>query len=400
MVHSNTDPTPLLPVHPHHITSHHITSHHITSHHITSHHITSHHTTPHHTTPHHTTPHHTTPHHTTPHHTTPHHTTPHHNSTILQNAKDELADALLQAERRVGEAEQAAADTTNTKRNRGNNKKLARGDSLQADLEILLREIDQERKRSDDLEIALETASADVERAILSLCAAAGVAPPPPPQEGEDGGDNYQEDEQDEFDVIEAAADIIKNRISVLKASRDKLIAALDSQSIEMDKLGTENSALQGAVLDAQLIAEKWAVQVQASLVQNELLKDLLEESASWDMPSGGGGVNDNNNNNNNNNNNREETNPTSTSSHQHQHQEEGAHIKIQNLERQLLKERAKTAELDLAARALCAELTRVSKQAVEVERCMVPILGNVETRLAQMITLQPRPGTMADDYE
>jgi len=322
----------------------------------------------------------------------PYHTIPHHNLTIQQNTRDELSDALLQAERRVGEAEQAAADTANTKRNRGNNKKLARGDSLQADLEILLREIDQERKHSDDLEIALETASADVERAILSLCAAAGVAPPPPPpppplQKGED-----------EFDVIEAAADSIKNRISVLKASRDKLIAALDSQSIEMDKLGTENSALQGAVLDAQLIAEKWEVQVQASLVQNELLKDLLEESASWDMPSNIDlrGVDDNNNDN------REETNSTSTSSQQQQqeHQEEGSHIKIQNLERQLLKERAKTAELDLAARALCAELTRVSKQAAEVERCMVPILGNVETRLAQMIALQPRPGTMVDDNE
>lgn len=288
----------------------------------------------------------------------------------------------------MGEAEQAAADTTNTKRNRGNNKKLSRGNSLQADLEILLREIDQERKRSDDLEIALETASADVERAILSLCAAAGVVPPPPPppppQEDADGGDNDQEEREDEFDVIEAAADIIKNRISGLKASRDKLIAALDSQSVEMDKLGFDNNALQGAVLDAQLIADKWEMQVQASLVQNELLKDLLEESASWDMPHGGGGGD------------RVETNPTSMSSQQQE--EEGSRIgKIQNLERQLLKERAKAAELDLAARALCAELTRVSKHGVDVERCMVPILGNVETRLAQVMALQPRLGTVND---
>ena len=47
--------------------------------------------------------------------------------------------------------------------------------------------------------------------------------------------------------AAEAAAEAIRQlraRIAGLKASRDKLLAEVDAQSVEIERLGNENSAL------------------------------------------------------------------------------------------------------------------------------------------------------------
>lgn len=227
-------------------------------------------------------------------------------------------------------------------------KKLQSAVSLQNDLEILLKELDEERKHADALRAALEAAQADGQRALDALFLSAGNIEIPEFKPGDD--------------LIRFAAEAVKQRMNTLKASRDKLIAALDAQSVEVDRVQSEHTALLDALIEANTIAEQWQAQVQASLSQNERLKELLEESAHW-----------------------------GSSMRLNSEETTEGEVTVQVLESQLLTEKARNAELELAARALCAELTRMSQRVMQLERAIGPVVGGVESRLRQLLNLQPR---------
>jgi small-conductance mechanosensitive channel len=112
-------------------------------------------------------------------------------------------------------------------------------ESLHRDLEILLNELDHERDDRIALEETLEAARAEAEKAAQELVmarkqladwkrAAKGKGKAP---KGQTEDDDTPEDQ-------------LRERIVALKVSRDKLIAALDEQSAESERLALENSAL------------------------------------------------------------------------------------------------------------------------------------------------------------
>lgn len=201
----------------------------------------------------------------------------------LQKARDELAAALLAAERRAAEAEeeqlaaeaaaaaleqalreqQLAADASSSSPQPAaplspGSEPLESGSrrgeaALDADLEILLAELDQERQRSEELVRTLEAAEREAVAATEKLLRAqqrikqlegggkrglfggvrksASAAALPP-----DGGGEPADGEE--------GAAALQQRIAALKASRDKLIAAFDAQAAEVERLSGDNAAL------------------------------------------------------------------------------------------------------------------------------------------------------------
>lgn len=198
----------------------------------------------------------------------------------MQRARDELAAALLAAETRAAEAEeeqlaaeqQAAALAQQLQQLQRAGEAAAaaggggaappaaaeqqppeaaaarrhqRSEEEQADAEVLLAALDQERQRSEELVRLVEAAEreavaatercmwaqqqADKWKAKAKGKKAPGADSVPASLDGLDGGE---------------AAEALQQRIAALKASRDKLIAAFDAQAAEIERLSTDNAAL------------------------------------------------------------------------------------------------------------------------------------------------------------
>jgi hypothetical protein len=281
----------------------------------------------------------------------------------LQRARDELVKTVLALEKRVAEAEDeaaravqaaaaaAAAQADHAAAHAGGRKGDAR--ALHRDLEMLLVELDRERQANTELSNMLEAAHAEAaaERRARQAERAAPAAP----------GD------------AEATPAQLQERVAVLKGARDRLLAALDGQAAEAERLAAESAALGEALGEAQACNASWEAAAQAGLAQSERLKELLEESAAWEPPvtgaahapegnGGGGGA-----------------------------AAAAAQRRCEALEREALLQRARCAELETQVRALCAELTRAAGASAAARRAVLPALGGVEARLAGVLRLKPR---------
>jgi hypothetical protein len=142
-----------------------------------------------------------------------------------QHARDELARSLLLAERRAADAEE---DTQRAERDLAEAQAAAAAAAAAASVPPSTRleaELEVERRRSAQLSVALDDARAQ---------AAAAAAPALPAQRSD------QQLHHGAADSLAGAA----ARVSALKASRDKLIAALDAAAADVERLSAENAAL------------------------------------------------------------------------------------------------------------------------------------------------------------
>ncbi len=224
--------------------------------------------------------------------------------------------------------------------------------ALRLDLEILLKELDTERKASTKLLKVVESAQNEASKAADKLLAAEKQIRALKQSGGKSAAALADAD---------ATPEQLHERIASLKHARDRLIEALDTQAAEAERLGIENAALVAAVAEARENASLWEAQAQEALTQGSNLKDLLEESAQWS------GI--------------------STEAGDAQNAEE----RCRELEGKLLVEQARCASLEVQVRSLCAELTRVVADSAGLHRVTQPLLMDVEMRLSGLLKKQAR---------
>lgn len=295
----------------------------------------------------------------------------------MQRARDELAKTVLALEHRAAEAEEEAARLRQELSEARETAAVASPPSplpaddgtedihsqrlLRSDVELLLKELDAEKKAYRKLEKVASTAQRDAAKAQERLATAKvtikalkkGKAPPSAPVDS----DNEEE-----------TVAQLQSRITALKNARDRLIEALDGQAAESERLGSENAALAEAAAETRDAAARWEAQAQEALTQSSRLKDLLEESAQWSFTSGGdggGGVSEGGAN---------------------QGQAAVLEVRLREAEREVLAQQARAAGLEVQVRALCAELTRVVAHSAALHRAAHPLLGDVEARLTNMV--------------
>lgn len=198
------------------------------------------------------------------------------------------------------------------------------------------------QRRCEELKAALRAAQAE------NAASAASQQPPQqPPQQ---------------HVVPSAEHEQLQAYVAKLKASRDRLLAQLDAQAAELDRLGGERAALEAGLAAAEDASARLMSQLQGSLEQNERLKDLLDESAQW----AGATVLAREN----------------LAAAMGAPQTEGGAEAAAAAAEALAVERARVADLDLQVRALCAELTRALQANAAVNNNLLPLLSSIEDRL------------------
>lgn len=296
----------------------------------------------------------------------------------MQRARDELAKTVLALEYRVIEAEDeasklrkeveslreasiepgaappAAATATDQVEK-----------ALRLDLEILLKELDTERKASAKLLKVVESAQNEAAKATEKLVAAEKQIRALKRSGGKTSAAAAGVD-------AAATPEQLHERIASLKHARDRLIEALDAQAAEAERLGIENTALAAAVAEARESASLWEAQAQEALTQSNNLKDLLEESAQWSSIEGDAS---------------EGAASEGASGDKIARTEE----KCRELERLFLAEQARCASLEVQVRSLCAELTRVVADSAGLHRAAQPLLSDVEMRLSALLKTRVR---------
>lgn len=138
---------------------------------------------------------------------------------------------------------------------------------------------------------------------------------------------------------------LLQNKLVQYKRSRDKLLAEIDRQAAEVDRLMLDKRALAQDAEHYRGVATKWEAQAQDGLVYIGRLKDLLEESATWQVEGG-------------------------------QDSESAADAGLASFQKALLQEQARNVDLDLQVRALCAELTRSHIASRDLGQSMLPVLA------------------------
>lgn len=301
---------------------------------------------------------------------------------------------------------------------------------LARDAEVLLAELDRERHRSEELVRMLEAAEHEAVLATdrlmkaqqrIKQLEAKGKGKHSGKDSSKDGGKDGGGAEDSLGQAPSAASlegsaggdaptlAVLQQRIAALKASRDKLIGAFDAQAAEVERLSADNAALAESLAQLRDVAAKWEAQALGSLAQNERLKDLLEESATWSIPSaaptaGAAGA-------------TAEAGAAVAAAAALAQQPAGADggdggeaaasaagaggardggvlsALCQRFERELLLEKAKTAQLDMQVRALCMELTRAAQSSGQMQAALAPMLGGIEARLVQVLGMRPRAG-------
>lgn len=185
---------------------------------------------------------------------------------------------------------------------------------------------------------------------------------PPPHQHASFSGRSASDYEDLSRKAEEAAA--LTKKVAAMKVARDKLLLELDRQMMEADKLAVENRALSEEVLQLRGHCSAWESQAQAAIAQLERLKDIIEESASWGTSQ-----------------------QQAAQEVQQQDQGQGAGAGAADVapSQDVLQQVARTTELDLQVRALCAELARARGGTAAMGRSLLPVLQGVELRLAQL---------------
>ncbi|KAL3143704.1 hypothetical protein ABBQ38_002498 [Trebouxia sp. C0009 RCD-2024] len=169
----------------------------------------------------------------------------------------------------------------------------------------------------------------------------------------------------------------MKGQMTGLKASRDKLLAEVDRQSREIERLLYHNATLEQGMSQLKQSATRWEAQAQDSLLQLDQLKGLLEESAFWQpqAPS------------------------SSTSGNPLSHRDESTPSETE-LQRNVLKEKARATNLEVQVRALSLELTKSRERAGALSMSLAPALGEVESRLAQLLQGGLGLSTPSNDHD
>jgi chromosome segregation ATPase len=221
---------------------------------------------------------------------------------------------------------------------------------MRADIEVLLKELDEARATNADLEDAMLMAQAKSAQAAERL------------QRAEKQLRAKSSHKLIKRQGIRSAAaeeetiETLQARNAELKMARDRLIESLDLQAADVDRLTQENGALADAVTAAQDLGSRLEAQVQEALAQNRHLRGILEEGAEWAaMPMADGPVS-------------------------------SLEERCQQLESTLLGTQARCAELEGQRQALCAELSRVVNHSVTLHRLIRPTLTGVEFRLASLV--------------
>jgi hypothetical protein len=303
----------------------------------------------------------------------------------LQRARDELAKTVLSLEYRVLEAEdeatklrreletlrESSVDPSKASSKGGGDTLAAAAaqveKALRLDLEILLKELDTERKASTKLLKVVESAQNEASKAADKLVAAEKQIRALKKSGGKTSAAAVGID-------ASATPEQLHERIASLKNARDRLIEALDTQAAEAERLGIENAALAAAVVEARENAALWEAQAQEALTQSSNLKDILEESAQWSSSG---------------------TNTTSSTSEGTANDNNAATTSAEErcriLENKFLIEQARCASLEVQVRSLCAELTRVVADSAGLYRATQPLLSDVEMRLSALLKARVR---------
>eukprot|EP00798_Chlamydomonas_sp_ICE-L_P002911 gene2912-17110_t len=141
--------------------------------------------------------------------------------------------------------------------------------------------------------------------------------------------------------------------VSKLKLSRDKLLEEIDTQWEELDRLASEHRCTAEELERTRRLATNWEAQAQDNLSQLDSLKDCLHESANWTVTA--------------------DTQPGSMAQ------------AVKKALNELLKEKAKTSDLEVQVRALAGELLRQQHANMALGSSVLPVLSGFEVRLDDM---------------
>ncbi|KAL3134164.1 hypothetical protein ABBQ32_008579 [Trebouxia sp. C0010 RCD-2024] len=185
-------------------------------------------------------------------------------------------------------------------------------------------------------------------------------------------GDAGQTDPDRASDII---SEKMKGQMTGLKASRDKLLAEVDRQSREIERLLYHNAALEQGMGQMKQSAARWEAEAQDSLLQLDQVKGLLEESAFW----------------------QPQAQTSSTSGNPLGHTDESTPSETE-LQQSVLQEKARATKLEVQVRALSLELTKSREHAGALSLSLAPALGGIESKLAQLLQGGLRLSTQSND--
>lgn len=145
-----------------------------------------------------------------------------------------------------------------------------------------------------------------------------------------------------------------------LESSRQKLLAEIDSQSSEIEKLFEENSSLSSAYQDAMSVVAQWENQVKDCLKQNEELRGLLDKLRAEQVTG-------------------------LSSSGRPSHDSTTADNETVALKGELAKEQSKAEALSAEVMQLSLQLQQATQAYNSLARLYKPVLRNIESSLIKM---------------
>ncbi|WIA17235.1 hypothetical protein OEZ85_014109 [Tetradesmus obliquus] len=77
--------------------------------------------------------------------------------------------------------------------------------------------------------------------------------------------------------------ELLMRKVIALKKSRDKLLAQMDRQSVELEQMSLDSQALAAAATQARAEGDQWRSQAQDALLTISQLQEMLAEGASWE---------------------------------------------------------------------------------------------------------------------
>ncbi|KAI8103467.1 hypothetical protein M9435_004805 [Picochlorum sp. BPE23] len=209
----------------------------------------------------------------------------------LKHARDELALRVLELEEQVGRlVEQDTTDranggdastSTHDHDRNGDGEEEDEMSALQADVDILLSEVEQERTITAELEKMVRAKDKTIATLEKKLAASEDKV-------ARLKGKNKKVEEEFEYEEM---IEELKKKVSVLTQSQTQLIESLDASADELDRMSKENKALCDAVERLKDSCDAWEKQVQENIALSCRLKDLLEEGSQWIVPKGADGV-------------------------------------------------------------------------------------------------------------
>jgi chromosome segregation ATPase len=237
--------------------------------------------------------------------------------------------------------------------------------ALQADVDILLSEVEQERRITAELEKMVRAKDKTIATLEKKLAASEDKV-------ARLKGKNKKVEEEFEYEEM---IEELKKKVSVLTQSQTQLIESLDASADELDRMSKENKALCDAVERLKDSCDAWEKQVQENIALSCRLKDLLEEGSQWIVPKGADGVSI----------------PRITKSHRTTSEEEvgilreeynNVLVHYKALEGNVSQWQTKCADLEIQVMALCAEINRLHTYSSSVESSIMPILTDIESKL------------------